>query len=303
MHIVFGLHLDGLKPEVPQTVVGATTLGPKGLLEVLETQLGLPTPNPHPSEAPFSYLQGTVKFSGSVADLVNETRHAKLPRIPLSPRDHQPRRLAVSPLRCELSRCRRSSGPTRHHGVLRSDPAVVPHVRFSIRSPAQASAGPAGRHLAPGRGLRHHPGTAALSLACRRSRWRRPRYSRPVASRLPGCQTLFRKLLKGQESKPVRLVTDKLSSYRAAHRAVMPSVAHSTDRYANNRAEVSHQPTRQRERHMRRFKSPGQAQRFLTVHGLVRNLFRVGRHLVRAEHHRELRGRSFLIWDAVTLAA
>ena len=56
----------------------------------------------------------------------------------------------------------------------------------------------------------------------------------------------FRKLLKGQERQPVRLVTDKLSSYRAAHRAVMPSVAHRTDRYENNRAEVSHQPTRQR---------------------------------------------------------
>ena len=126
------------------------------------------------------------------------------------------------------------------------------------------------------------------------------------SSRVGDCRAatrFFRKLLKGQESKPVRLVTDKLSSYRAAHRAVMPSVAHSTDRYANNRAEVSHQPTRQRERHMRRFKSPGQAQRFLTVHGLVRNLFHVGRHLLRAEHHRELRGRSFLIWDAVTLAA
>ena len=113
----------------------------------------------------------------------------------------------------------------------------------------------------------------------------------------------FRKLLKGQERKPGRLVTDKLSSYRAAHRAVMPSVAHRTDRYENNRAEVSHQPTRQRERQMRRFKSPGQAQRFLSVHGLVHNLFHVGRHLVRAAHHRELRGRSFLIWDAATIAA
>ena len=62
----------------------------------------------------------------------------------------------------------------------------------------------------------------------------------------------FRKLLKGPERQPGRLVTDKLSSYRAAHRTVMPSVAHRTDRYENNRAEVSHQPTRQRERHMRR---------------------------------------------------
>ena len=57
MRIAFGLHLDGLKPEAPQTVTGAVVLGPRGFLEVLESQLGLPTPNPHPSEAPFSYLQ------------------------------------------------------------------------------------------------------------------------------------------------------------------------------------------------------------------------------------------------------
>ena len=112
----------------------------------------------------------------------------------------------------------------------------------------------------------------------------------------------FRKLLKGQERQPVRLVTDKLSSYRAAHRAVMPSVAHRTDRYENNRAEVSHQPTRQRERQMRRFKSAAHAQRFLSVHGLVLNLFRVGRHLLRSAHHRLLRRRAFAEWDAVTCA-
>ena len=66
----------------------------------------------------------------------------------------------------------------------------------------------------------------------------------------------FRKLLKRQGGLPRRLITDKLRSYPAAHRLVMPSVPHCTDRYANNRAEVSHQPTRQRERQMRRFKSP-----------------------------------------------
>ena len=54
---------------------------------------------------------------------------------------------------------------------------------------------------------------------------------------------------------------------------------------------------------MRRFKSPGQAQRFLTVHGLVQNLFRVGRHLLQARHHRELRARAFVEWDAVTCVA
>jgi len=112
----------------------------------------------------------------------------------------------------------------------------------------------------------------------------------------------FRRLLKGQGSEPRRLVTDKLRSYGAAHRAVMPSVLHDTSRYANNRAEVSHQPTRQRERQMRRFKSAGQAQRFLSVHGVILNLFRVGRHLLRPANHRMLRARSFLVWSEVTCA-
>ena len=112
----------------------------------------------------------------------------------------------------------------------------------------------------------------------------------------------FRKLLKAQGRVPHRLVTEKLRSYGAAHRTVMPSVMHSTRQYENNRAEVSHQPTRQRERQMRRFKSVGHAQRFLSVQGLVQNLFRVGRHLLRAGHHRVLRTRSFCVWDAVRCA-
>ncbi len=112
----------------------------------------------------------------------------------------------------------------------------------------------------------------------------------------------FRKLLKGQGREPRRLITDKLHSYSAAHRTVMPSVAHSTQQYENNRAEVSHQPTRQRERQMRRFTSAAHAQRFLSVHGLVLNLFRVGRHLLRAVHYRLLRTRSLLVWQEVTCA-
>ena len=110
----------------------------------------------------------------------------------------------------------------------------------------------------------------------------------------------FRKLLKGQGREPRRLITDKLRSYAAAHRTVMPSVMHSTQQYENNRAEVSHQPTRQRERQMRRFTSAAQAQRFLSVHGVVLNLFRVGRHLLRAVHHRLLRTRAFGVWREVT---
>ena len=110
----------------------------------------------------------------------------------------------------------------------------------------------------------------------------------------------FRKLLKGQGREPRRLITDKLRSYAAARRTVMPSVIHSTRQYENNRAEVSHQPTRQRERQMRRFTSAAHAQRFLSVHGVVLNLFRLGRHLLRAVHHRLLRTRAFGVWREVT---
>ena len=112
----------------------------------------------------------------------------------------------------------------------------------------------------------------------------------------------FRTILKKQGRLPRRLITDKLRSYPAAHRTVMPSVVHRTDQYANNRAEVSHQPIRQRERQMRRFKSPAQLQRFVSIHGVVQTLFRVGRHLVRAVHHRRLRTRAFTEWDRVTYA-
>jgi putative transposase len=113
-------------------------------------------------------------------------------------------------------------------------------------------------------------------------------------------ERFFRRLLKGQRGEPRRLVTDKLRSYSAALRTTMSSVVHDTSRYANNRAEVSHQPTRQRERQMRRFKSPEHAQRFLSVHGIVQNLFRLGRHLVSAAHHRMLRDRSFRVWPQAT---
>ena len=78
----------------------------------------------------------------------------------------------------------------------------------------------------------------------------------------------FRKLLKTQGRIPRRLITDQLRSYAATCRTVMPSVVHVTDQYANSRAEASHQPTRQRERQMRRFTSAAHVQRFASVHGV-----------------------------------
>ena len=113
-------------------------------------------------------------------------------------------------------------------------------------------------------------------------------------------ERFFRRLLKGQGREPRWLITDKLRSYDAAHRTVMPTVKHINDVYANNRVEVSHQATRQQEYHMRGFTSSTQAQRFLTMHGLTQNLFRLGRHLMKAVNYRLLRTQAFQIWqDAV----
>jgi putative transposase len=106
----------------------------------------------------------------------------------------------------------------------------------------------------------------------------------------------FRRLLKRHGDEPRKIVTDKLRSYGVAHRELTPEAIHDTSQYANNRAELSHQPTRVLERGMRRFKLRRQAQRFLDVHAAVYNLFNLGRHLTTARHYRELRQRAFASW-------
>jgi putative transposase len=109
----------------------------------------------------------------------------------------------------------------------------------------------------------------------------------------------FKRLMRSSGGEPRKIVTDKLRSYGVAHRELIPDVTHNTARYANNRAEQSHESTRVRDRGMRRFKSPNQAQRFLSAHAAVSNLFNLGRHLVGAEHYRNLRISAFKEWKAV----
>jgi putative transposase len=111
----------------------------------------------------------------------------------------------------------------------------------------------------------------------------------------------FRKLLRATgHRRPRVIVTDKLRSYAAAKRVIMPGVAHRQHRYLNNRAENSHQPTRERERRMRRFKSGDHAQRFVEVHGIIASHFRPRRHLLSASNYRRLRSKRFRIWNEVT---
>jgi putative transposase len=107
----------------------------------------------------------------------------------------------------------------------------------------------------------------------------------------------FKRLLRSHCGEPRKIVTDKLRSYGVAHRELMAEAIHDTSQYANNRAEQSHEPTRVRERGMRRFKSVRQAQRFLGAHAAVSNLFNLGRHLVRAEYYRNLRISAFAEWS------
>jgi putative transposase len=112
----------------------------------------------------------------------------------------------------------------------------------------------------------------------------------------------FRKLLKGLRYFPSLIVTDKLRSYSAAKAEVLPGVEHRQGKWQNNRAENSHQPTRLRERVMRRFKSAGHAQRFLSAFGIINSHFRVGRHLYKANGFREVLKSRFAVWQEVVVS-
>jgi len=106
----------------------------------------------------------------------------------------------------------------------------------------------------------------------------------------------FKRMLKKHKGEPRTIVTDKLRSYGVAYRELIPETIHCTEKYSNNRAELSHQPTRVRERVMPKFKSMNQAQRFLNTHAAVYNLFNLGRHLTSAETYRYFRLSSFASW-------
>ncbi len=110
----------------------------------------------------------------------------------------------------------------------------------------------------------------------------------------------FRKLLKGCQYVPRVLITDKLASYGAAKREVLPRVEHRQHQRLNNRAENSHQPTRQRERSMRCFKSAGHAQRFLSAFGPIREHFCPRRHRLTAREYRVEREARFQVWKEAT---
>src|SRR3954451_23106595 len=111
---------------------------------------------------------------------------------------------------------------------------------------------------------------------------------------------LLRKLLKRQGRAPRVMITDKLASYPAAKKDLLPGVEHRRHKGLNNRAEKSHQPTRRRERQMKRFKSPRQAQRFLSTHDQINNLFHLRRDHLSASEYRAARARAFETWADIS---
>jgi len=110
----------------------------------------------------------------------------------------------------------------------------------------------------------------------------------------------FRKLLKKQGFAPRVMVTDKLKSYGAAKREMLPHVEHQQHKGLNNRAENSHQATRTRERRMQRFKSPGHAQRFLSSFELIRQHFHPKQHLLSADEYRQVIRQRLSSWRELT---
>jgi putative transposase len=107
-------------------------------------------------------------------------------------------------------------------------------------------------------------------------------------------------LLKGLQYVPRVIVTDKLRSYGVAQRKLLPKTEHRQSRYLNNRAENSHRPTRRRERQMQRFKSPDQANDFLSAHAFIYGHFHPRRHLLAASAYRALRTEAFSVWQQDT---
>jgi putative transposase len=116
-------------------------------------------------------------------------------------------------------------------------------------------------------------------------------------------ETFLRRLVEGQSAEPRVIVTDKLASYAPAIKKVLPRTEHRKHKGLNNVAENSHQPVRQRERAMRRFKSAEQAQRFLDPFGPIREHFCPGRHRLSGSDHRTILFARFAIWSDLAGAA
>ena len=142
-----------------------------------------------------------------------------------------------------------------------------------------------------------------LNISSRCRRYRRITKERKRRRSARAAKGFFRKLLKGLRMVPHAIVTDRLASYVAAKAVVMPTVSHLRGWRQNNRVENSHQPVRQRERGLQRFKSLRHAARFCSVFSTVCNHFRPGRHALSAPNYRRVMKGRWREWDVVSETA
>jgi putative transposase len=189
--------------------------------------------------------------------------------------------------------------PRRPFGVgARNSARALPGARAAVgHDPETSGTWTRCSSVAHGRGVHPDPERATLSLARRGSGWRRARHPRSAAAGWQNRQTLLRRPLKGLQYVPRVIVTDKLRSYGVAQSQLLPKVEHRRSRYLNNRAQNSHRPTRRCERRMQRFKSPEQAQDFLSDHSFIHGHVHPHRHLLTASSYREIRTETFSIWQ------
>jgi transposase-like protein len=208
--------------------------------------------------------------------------------------------LVVLPLPAELPRGRGDDAGTRDCGLPRDGAAVVLEVRPDLGQRLVPSPDSSGGHVAPRRGVHQNRGQGNYL-------WRAVDQHGNVLDILvtswrdaTAAIRFVRKLLKNLEYVPRVLVTDKLAGYGAARRRMLRSVEHRKSKYLSNRAENSHQPTRHRERAMKRLASPGHAPRFLSAFSGIFPHFRPRRHRLGASEYRREMDTRFTAWYQIT---
>jgi len=235
---------------------------------------------------------------GRVAGRDDDARLPQLFRLPLPGRGHQPRGLALLSVPAQLAQ--RGRDP---RGVVVSHETVRQWgLKFGQGLANQI------RCRLPSAGDKWHLDEVVVKISgVKHWLWRAVDQDGIVLDILvqsrrdkQAAKRLLRKLLKKQARPPRVMVTDKLASYGAAKREIMPGVEHRQHKGLNNRTENSHQPTRRRERRMKRFKSPRHAQRFLSAHDGINNPFHLRRNCLPAHQYRAARTQAFQVWAKVT---
>jgi hypothetical protein len=187
--------------------------------------------------------------------------------------------------------CAASSSATKPCGSGRASSA-------SARQSDPSSPSPSGRQVASRRGGAQDRRGEALVVETRRPDRRRARPFGPTPTRQAGCQTSTAQAVEKADAAAPRH-DHRQAGHGAAKREVMPGNVHRQHKGLNNRAENSHQPTRRRERQMKQFKSAGQAQRFLSAHDQINNLFNIRRDHATAAEHRASRTQTFRVWAEI----